>query len=102
MTHDELRRRFRETGDAVDFERLARDSVRLGLVTPVIDGDAEELAAELEFLRGCCLDGDAPDGVDDVFAWVRSDPDEEPGYAVYRRGEKWYALEESQDYTGHG
>jgi len=66
----------------------------------------DEFKEEMKFLEGCCLNHPADykiDEIESVKHWVQSVPDEEAGYALFRlKDGRWGAMEESQDYTGHG
>jgi len=70
------------------------------------ESDLAAFKKELEFLSSCCLEHPQDykhDMVESVELWVPSVPDEETGYALFRlKDGRWGALEESQDYTGHG
>lgn len=61
---------------------------------------------EMEYLEGCCLthpEDYKVDQIEHVENWVQSVPDEETGYALFRlKDGRWGAMNESQDYTGHG
>ena len=66
----------------------------------------KEFKELLKFLETCCLQHPKDfnlDNVVEVLHWEQSVPDEEPGGAIARMSDgKFMALEESQDYSGHG
>lgn len=60
----------------------------------------------MTFLQGCCLKHPIDYEVSKIIAvdsWVQSIPDEASGGAIFKLDDdRWGAMEESQDYTGHG
>lgn len=59
-----------------------------------------------EFLEGCCLQHPKDfhlDNIEEVLHWEQSEGDGPPGGAIVRlKDGKFLAMEEWQDYTGHG
>jgi hypothetical protein len=66
----------------------------------------EDFKAEMTYLQGCCLTHPEDYQVDKIVhceSWIQSIPDEDSGGAIFRLDDgRWGAMEESQDYTGHG
>jgi hypothetical protein len=68
--------------------------------------ELDAFRSEMESLERCCLKHPVDYKVGEIESvkyWVPSEPDGETGYALFRlKDGRWGAMEESQDYTGHG
>lgn len=68
--------------------------------------ELDRFKEEMDFLQSCCLKHPVDykvSEIESVDKWVQSVPDEETGYALFKLKDGRYgAMEESQDYTGHG